>query len=146
MAKTLCVAKALILDADSHFLLLTRSDTHPKLAGYFDLPGGHIESNEEPGEAIAREIDEETGLSLQPRDLRLAYSVTKLLNGRSFPTLLYVARLDGEKPEVKISWEHSSYEWAPLDRLPEVEPQLAETYRDALDYIRSNSIIEDIEN
>lgn len=146
MARTLCVAKALILDRDSNFLLLTRSDTHPKLAGYFDLPGGHIESDEEPGEAIIREIVEETGLSFHRKDLRILYSVTKLINNKSFPTLVYLIRIDGEKPDVELSWEHAKYEWAPLDRLPEVEPQLATTYREALDYIRMNSIIEDIDN
>jgi 8-oxo-dGTP diphosphatase len=144
MARTVSVAKALILDSKDNFLLLTRGDTHPRLAGYYDLPGGQIEPDEEPGEAVIREIVEETGLSFHRKDLRLLYSVTKLLNEKSFPTLMYLVRIDSEKPDVELSWEHSKYEWAPLDRLPEVEPQLAATYREALDYIRMNSIIEDL--
>jgi 8-oxo-dGTP diphosphatase len=135
----------LLLDNNSDFLLLTRSDSHPKLAGYYDLPGGMIEDGEEPGAAVVREIQEETGITISPHDVTVLYATTMLTNGKSFPTLLYLARLNEEKPEVAISWEHKLSEWAPLERLSEVEPQLAETYREALDYIRANDIIEDIE-
>lgn len=143
MARTQFVAKAVLLDNDDNFLLLTRSDTHPAFAGFYDLPGGQIERGEEPGDAVVREIREETGLVVDRLDLRVMYAVTMLIGEGSWPTLLYVARIAGQRPTVALSYEHGAYEWAPLDRLGEVEPQLAPTYRQALEYIRANDIIAD---
>lgn len=145
MATTQPVAKAVILDTSGNFLLLQRADTHPRLAGFFDLPGGGLGENEEPGAAVIREVREETGLQLGIDRIRILYTTTQLLNGRSYPTLLYVAYVTEAAPEVMISWEHKSYEWAPLERLSEVEPQLAPTYREALEYIRANDILVDID-
>lgn len=145
MSKTICVAKVVLLDRNGDFLLLQRSDTHPSLAGFYDLPGGMIEHTEEPGEAVVREVSEETGIELGRHRLAILYTTTHLIERKSYPTLLYTARIDTEKPEIQLSWEHKSYEWASLDRLPEVEPQLAPTYREALQYIRDNNILEDID-
>jgi len=144
MAATHFVAKIVLLDANGHFLLLTRSDTHPTLAGFYDLPGGMVELQEEPGAAVSREVREETGLQLDPTKLRVAYTTTIMIGGRSWPTLLYVGRVEQQEPAVELSYEHKAYEWAELDRLPEVEPHLAPTYREALDYIRANNILQDI--
>lgn len=143
MAATHFVAKSVVLDADGKFLLLTRSQTHPTLAGFYDLPGGMIEPDEEPGAAVIREIDEETGL--RPTDLAVMYATTMLIGGTSYPTLLYAGKVEGSAPPVTISWEHEAYEWAPLDKLAEVEPQLAPTYREALEYVGANAILEDLD-
>ena len=145
MTFTHFVAKALLLDGDDNFLILTRSDDHPRLAGFHDLPGGRIEKGEEPGAAVLREISEETGLRLSYQDIRVLYTTTHLINGRSWPTLLYVARVSQPMPEIQLSYEHKSYEWAPLDRLEEIEPQTAPTYREALSYIRDNDVLADID-
>ncbi len=144
MAATHLVAKALLFDSNDTFLALTRGDDHPRLAGLYDLPGGGVNKGEEPGEALIREIKEETGLSLTLQDVRVLYATTHLINGRSWPTLLYVARIDERQPVVKLSYEHKAYEWAPLSRLADVEPQIAPTYRKALEYIRDNDILADI--
>lgn len=146
MATTQPVAKAIVLDAAGSFLLLQRADTHPALAGYYDLPGGGVEEGEEPGAAVIREIREETGIQLSIDRIKMLYTTTQLLHDRSYPTLLYVGYVTEVAPEVVISWEHKSYEWAPLDRLSEVEPQLAPTYREALDYVSTNNILIDITN
>lgn len=142
MAKTHLVAKALIFDSAGKFLLLTRSDTHPTLAGYYDLPGGMIEPSEEPGAGVLREIQEETGITTS--GAKVLYATTMLIGSVSYPTLLYCIYLGDESPAVTISWEHSSYEWAGLDKLAEVEPQLAPTYREALQYIRANDILSEL--
>lgn len=141
MAKSHLVAKAVVLDSDGKFLLLTRSDTHPTLAGYYDLPGGMVEAGEEPGAAVAREILEETALEIATTSV--LYATTMLIGGISYPTLLYKVVLPSAQPAVDISWEHKAYEWAELARLQDVEPQLAPTYREALAYIRDNAILED---
>lgn len=141
MVATRRVAKALLLDKNDYFLLLTRGDNHPRLAGFPDLPGGTLETNEEPGHAVLREIKEETGLVLSLDDIDTVYTTTHIIGDKSYPTIVYAGRIDQEKPAVVLSWEHKAYEWAPLDRLADVEPQLVSTYAAALKYIRENDIL-----
>ena len=50
-------ASGLVSDSKGRFLL----HRHPTL-GLWRPPGGHIEENEEPQDAVLREIHEETGL------------------------------------------------------------------------------------
>ena len=145
MAVTRFVAKAILLDSKGDFLLLKRSETHPRLAGFYDLPGGTVELSEDSRTAVIREIFEETAIELSIDQVRVVYTTTHMIHGKSYPTMLYLVRVPAEKPEVTISWEHESYEWAGIERLEEVEPQIAPTYREALDYIRENNILEDID-
>ncbi len=53
-------ATGIITDGKGHFLL----HKHKKL-GIWLPPGGHVEENEEPQDAVLREITEETGLACQ---------------------------------------------------------------------------------
>lgn len=141
MAETCFVAKALVFDGEGRFLELRRSETHPRLAGLADLPGGKVESGEEPGHAVAREIKEETGLDVSPEQLEVLYATTMLLSGRSYPTLLYRAGLSESKPAVILSYEHGDYSWEPIEKLADIEPHIAPTYRQALQYLRENKIL-----
>jgi 8-oxo-dGTP pyrophosphatase MutT (NUDIX family) len=142
VSKTSLVAKALILDSEGSLLLLTRSATHPALAHYCDLPGGIVEPGEEPGEGVKREVLEETGLVVE--QAIPVYAVPVYSSGHNYPTLLYVVRLNSAKPDITLSWEHEAYEWVSLEHLCDVEPQLASVYPDALRYIQSNEVLEDL--
>ncbi|MEI6266544.1 MAG: NUDIX domain-containing protein [bacterium] len=53
-------ASALVFNSAGHILLLK----HKKLGVWLD-PGGHIESDETPDDAIVREVKEETGLDVE---------------------------------------------------------------------------------
>jgi ADP-ribose pyrophosphatase YjhB (NUDIX family) len=57
-----------LCERDGRILLLRRAGT-----GFFDglysLPGGHVEEGESIRQAAARELDEETGLSVAPAEL-----------------------------------------------------------------------------
>lgn len=60
----LSTAAGVVLDAESRVLLQRRSDT-----GGWALPGGIIDPAEEPADAAAREIFEETGVVAVPERL-----------------------------------------------------------------------------
>jgi 8-oxo-dGTP pyrophosphatase MutT (NUDIX family) len=63
-------ASALVLREDRRLLLI-----HHRKLGVWLYPGGHIDPWETPDEAVAREVEEETGLRVRtvgPRDLSLA--------------------------------------------------------------------------
>jgi 8-oxo-dGTP pyrophosphatase MutT (NUDIX family) len=141
-SKTVPVAKALILDASGHMLMLRRSQTHPTLAGHPDLPGGLIEQDEEPGLAVAREILEETGLVLTATSQQILYAGAEMSENENRIRFLYVIRLNEEKPAVVISWEHESYEWIAISEMQHIENDFHSFYHDALHYIRTNQLLD----
>ncbi|WP_232703039.1 NUDIX hydrolase [Halobacterium wangiae] len=106
-----------VLDGD-RVLLVQR--TAPPGEGEWSIPAGHLEVEEEPRVGAARELKEETGLSIDPAAL----------------TLLETAQLDslGEKHVVSVGYAASvadvtgtpeagsdaaAVEWVPLDGLAE---------------------------
>ena len=65
---------SIIFVNDDHELLLYQRDNDPSIQepGNWDLFGGSIESDEEPDQAIVREVAEEIGISGQPTSICLA--------------------------------------------------------------------------
>lgn len=122
MSQTIHVAKALIVDAEDNCLILRRSGTHPHAAHKPDLPGGQLDDNESPTEAVVREIQEETGLDVLPAQVQLLFATTEWEQerDRNLVRLLYVAHLPAVKPEVHISWEHEEATWTPIDKVLDV--------------------------
>jgi beta-phosphoglucomutase-like phosphatase (HAD superfamily)/ADP-ribose pyrophosphatase YjhB (NUDIX family) len=59
-----CVG-ALIRNTEGRIFVQRRSSTRRILPGTWDIVGGHVESGETPQEALAREINEETGWTLR---------------------------------------------------------------------------------
>jgi 8-oxo-dGTP diphosphatase len=63
--KVVLVVAAALIDADGRVLLAQR----PKgkaLEGLWEFPGGKMDANEEPEDALIRELREELGIEVQP--------------------------------------------------------------------------------
>lgn len=105
------VAKLVIIDDQEKYLMMYRSE-HPTFGNDPDLPGGTLESGEEPLGAMIREVYEEAGIAIDGENTKKIYEgVDYSLHKTHYS--LFVANLD-RRPDVIMSWEHSAYEW--LDR------------------------------
>lgn len=102
-------AAGLLLVHDGRVLLLKRSpdaDDYPK---HWGLPGGHIKMAETAERAARREYGEETGLKYEGR--------LNPLGVTSDGFMTFAGKGDGRAP--KLNDEHTDYQWAPFDSLPE---------------------------
>jgi ADP-ribose pyrophosphatase YjhB (NUDIX family) len=97
-------AQALV-ERDGHLLLGRRRDDPG--AGLWDLPGGFVEEEEHPEDALRREVLEETGLEIEPGDF-LGVWLESYWN-RTVVCLTWLARSAGgtERPGddlVELAW------------------------------------------
>ena len=66
MHVTLVVAAAIVDDLDNpRCLLAARRNAPPAMAGFWEFPGGKVEPDEDPVEALHRELDEELGVTVR---------------------------------------------------------------------------------
>ena len=110
----------------------------PKWNNKWTMPGGHVEPGEAIEQALLREIEEETGLSLKS-DGVMAFG--ELIGSKDFPRLAHFIYFDilcqTDSTEVKIDNEElTDYDWV----TPEegLRMDLAESYdktiRDYIEY------------
>ncbi len=81
----------------------------------WDLPGGRPEAGEDHQTALAREVSEETGLSVEIGVL-LDEHLFEVLPQRFVRIVSYGCTLTGDA-DVTLSDEHSGAHWLPLDEL-----------------------------
>lgn len=130
---TKIVAKALVRSSEGLCLVLHRGNTHPRFPGHIDFPDGEVEPKETPEAAVMREIQEETGLLVDPKKLKKLF--TKQYQQATH--VLFEAKLTEPDAKVALSWEHKSYRWITpeeLKRLPRfsgADPY----YIDVVDYL-----------
>lgn len=119
------VAKIIIIDENNKYLLLRRSD-HPTFPNDPDLPGGIIEAGEDSLQAVLREVLEEVGIILNPDETVHKYTGAEYSAHQTIYNL-YVARV-ARRPDVKISWEHVSYDWVSLKEFLKQAHEAVDTY------------------
>ena len=102
-----------------HHLLLVQRGREP-FAGEWAIPGGFVEYGEDPDLAVARELAEETGLDGLPwRQFHTFGRPDRDPRGHTV-SIVYVAELVGELPEVVGGDDAAVARWFPLDELPEL--------------------------
>ncbi len=100
--------KAIITNKENHILLLKRSQKASNTE-YWSFPGGALENDEDPYEGIAREVLEETQISMN--NLRIFHVFTaKNTKGMRRLVIGYTGKIQSES--VILNEEHSDFIWA----------------------------------
>ena len=136
------VAKALLINSKNEALILTLSEHTEKPEKSFkpDLPGGLVDPGENEHEAVIREVAEETGISIQNDEMKMVYSRTEFIRdeNKSITKHLFIVNVTGAA-HVKLSREHSDYDWIPLSSLNGTE--LRSFYDEAIRYCFLNNLV-----
>ncbi len=115
---------SLILNPEKKFLLIQRAPKDDSLPGFWELPSGGIDKEEDMETSVIREVKEESGIDISNENLKLvdseSYSFTKE-NGdiKNVTETTYLVSLDNT-PEVILSDEHVNYQWVSLLELEDV--------------------------
>lgn len=107
---------ALLIDEDK-LLILRRANYMRKFGGYWGLVGGSIDNKDKNSkEAIIREIKEETGINLSFNEKHKMKMLEKRKLDDNSDTEYWVVHLEST-PDIKISREHSKYEWVDINKI-----------------------------
>jgi 8-oxo-dGTP pyrophosphatase MutT (NUDIX family) len=93
--------------------------------GEWELPGGKLELDESPERCVTREIEEELGLSVEPRALldTWVYAISPDVH----VLIVTFGCVEHEERDAVLSDEHARLRWLPLDALESVA--MPEGYR-----------------
>lgn len=109
--------KVCIVDGEKNVLLLQNPNES------WELPGGHVHHGEDPGEALNREVLEETSCSLHDVVLVTSYSHEDII------TLFWRGRIRGD---VSVSDEHIDAAWVAESQLESVDVKHGDALRDVI--------------
>lgn len=106
-----------LLISDDKLLILRRANYMKKFGGYWGLVGGSIDNKDKNSkDAIIREIKEETGIELTFNEQRKMKMYEKRKHEDNSDTEYWIINLES-KPDIKLSREHSKYEWVDVHTL-----------------------------
>jgi len=113
------VVVAAIVVRDGRVLAMRRASTKDAGAGLWETISGRVERDEDPLDAVRREIAEESGLEVRidPRPIT-AYAARRA----DVPMLVIVYRAEHVAGEVVRSDEHDEHAWLTADELAERSP------------------------
>ena len=126
--------KVLLTHSDGKFLLLQRSLVkYPEIKGRWDIVGGRINPGTTLLENLAREVKEETGLSIVGIPKLVAAQDILRNPTRHVVRLTYVGMANGEVVlDTSENDNHAWYTWGELLELDDVDVYVKELLDDAI--------------
>ncbi len=121
-------AKAVIVYNDK-VLVLREANTYVEGSqiGKYGLPGGRINSNEPFFKALEREVQEETGLKIEPQEPVLIGEWWPEIKGTKNHIVAMFVKCKTDSNHVELSDEHDAYEWVDantISRFNVVQPDI----------------------
>lgn len=122
-----------IVDGKTYILLMKRENTGSD-DGYYELPGGHLEENEDIYNAMIREAKEELCINLKRKDIRLVH----ILHHYNGERINFIFETD-KKLNVKIGEPNKCSEllWVNINRLPK---NTTDKVKKIINNIRKNNL------
>lgn len=111
------ISAVALIDSDGRVLLAERPEGKI-FAGYWEFPGGKIETSETPEAALVRELDEELGVDTKDSCLAPLGFVSHPYDTHHMVLLLYVCRKWSGRPQPK---EGGQLKWVAPARLRDFE-------------------------
>jgi 8-oxo-dGTP diphosphatase len=111
------ISAVALIDSDGRVLLAERPEGKI-FAGYWEFPGGKIETGETPKAALVRELDEELGVDTKDSCLAPLGFVSHPYDTHHMVLLLYVCRKWSGRPQPK---EGGQLKWVAPARLRDFE-------------------------
>ncbi|MEK7499066.1 MAG: NUDIX domain-containing protein [Patescibacteria group bacterium] len=104
---------------DGENILLSKRKNTGYHDGEYSLPAGHIEEGEYALEAAIREAKEETGVDIQPSDIRMVHTMYRKCADHVradyfFEVVKWSGELSNPEPE-----KCEALDWFPITKLPE---------------------------
>ena len=98
--------------------------------GTWGLPGGHLDFLERADECIVREIQEELGIEVQAKDVKLIAVTDDIRSERDEHYIHLTFRVDigSQEPECREPDMCEEWRWFPVDDLPEIFPFQAKIF------------------
>ena len=91
---TILATAAIVRNQDDKILLVQEGKEHIK--GLWDFPGGKLEEGESPKEGVKREVLEETGRIIEPKELKAVYFEESARTGEDVVVFVYSSKVIGK--------------------------------------------------
>ena len=125
----------LLLVKNNKFLLVKRSFSEKNYSGFWGLPGGSIEKNETPTDALIREIKEELGIVIPNFTLLKKYNTdNKLIN-----VYIYNSS-DFDEKKIILNEEHTEYGFFSYYEINNMKNVIPTTLNFVIDYLSNPNL------
>lgn len=118
------VVAAIVLTSYDEEVILLRRAPHESYPGLWELPSGKVEEGESISEALARELEEETGLKLDHIRQEVS-SFSYEVHGEEREQRNFIVEVSNPG-ELRLSEEHDRATLAPLWCLPRWEDEVSD--------------------
>ena len=102
----------IVVSPENEILILRRANYMKKFKGLWGFPGGSIDAKDKDSKsAVIRELKEETGIELSwNEEYKYLKKFETIKNNDGSISEYFIVKLE-TKPTIKISREHSKYDW-----------------------------------
>ncbi len=107
--------KGILIEDGKALIVRRREIMEDDAIGWWEFPGGTMEFGESTEETLVREYREETGLDIVP--MKLLYVNTVRMNPAYQIVVITYLCSRADRGEVRLSPEHSAYQWADRETL-----------------------------